>query len=224
MDTSVAKDMIGVIRAEQQSRARRAARLAGEDPDHASDQWLCTDKPFVNELCLILLVAVWHQVERELIWLQARIMGGGREISREQYLQNMRKAEESWGRNDAKETIIGELKLRTFPAWESSMKTLRLLANCYKHDPSLVPGKKILKHLGLDESLNYMPLPASERFRVGLAAHIGLPKDADYCDIAEKLLNCAAGFLADLQEKSEQTGRLSTWGPVNFGDPAFYGH
>jgi hypothetical protein len=221
MDTNVAKGMIDVIRAEQQSRARGAARLADEDPDYASDRWLLTDTPFVNELCLILLVAVWHQVERELIWLEARVMGGGEEISREQYLQNIRTAEQSWSKKDGKGKIIEDLKLNTFPEWKSSMKTLRLLANCYKHDPSLVPTKQILKQLGLDEALNYMPLPESDCLRQGLAAYVNLPKDADYCDITERLIGCTARFLADLQEK---TGCLSTWGPVNFGDPAFYGH
>jgi hypothetical protein len=66
-----------------------AYQLADEDPDLASDQWQFGDEPFVNELCLILLVAVWHQVEREVIWLAARVTGDGKQITREQYLKNV---------------------------------------------------------------------------------------------------------------------------------------
>jgi len=50
------------------------------------------------------------------------------------------------------------------------------------------------------------------------AVSVNLPKDADYCDIAEKLLNCAANFLADLEKKTV----LSRVGPVNLGDPGMY--
>jgi hypothetical protein len=97
-----------------------------------------------------------------------------------------------------------------------------LLANCYKHDSSKVPGKKLLEHLQLDVTEGYMALPESRHFRKGLAACVNLPADADYCDIAEKLLTRAASFFVNLQETTEQTKRLSTWGPVNFGDPGFY--
>jgi hypothetical protein len=115
-----------------------------------------------------------------------------------------------------------KLDLDKFPEWKSSVETLRLLANCYKHDPLRVPARKLLKHLQLDVTERYAPLPESRYFRRGLAAYVKLPNDAGYCDIAERLLDRAASFLADLQERTNLRKRLSTWGPVNFGDLGFY--
>ena len=54
--------------------------LANEDPDYAYDQWLFTDEPFVNELCLVLLVVIRHQLERELLGLLARVIVDAKEI------------------------------------------------------------------------------------------------------------------------------------------------
>ena len=59
MDMTVAREVLRVFRTE---RRRRLAAL----PDHADaadDQVVPLDEPFVNELCLMLLVAVRHQVE-----------------------------------------------------------------------------------------------------------------------------------------------------------------
>ena len=214
MDTSVVKDMIGVIRAEQQRR--RAARLADEDWERAYEE----DRPFVNELCLLLLVAVRHQVERELIRLAACVTDDGKEINPKQYQQNVQR-ERKLFRED-RNKIIEKLKLNSFPEWESSMKTLQLLANCYKHDPSQVPNKDLLEHLKLKVAPNYAPLPESGRFQEGLAVSVNLPTNADYCDITEKLLDCAAGFLADLLADLQKKTVLSRVGPVNLGDPGFY--
>jgi hypothetical protein len=217
MDANVTKQMIQVIRLEQHRRARCAAQLADEDPNLAGEEWVFTDEPFVNELCLMLLVAVWHQVEREVIWLAARLTGDGQKISRDQYLKNAQDAQKLFSNRRGRK-ILEKLKLTSFPEWESQMETLRLLANCYKHDPSRVPNDKLLRHLELDETAHYLPLPESRNFQKGLAAYVHLPQDADYCDIAERLLDCAARFLLNLQKKTAETGLLSTWGPVNFGD------
>jgi hypothetical protein len=45
------------------------AQLRRADPDAAWEQWLFDDLPFINEVRLMLLVAVGHRVERELITL-----------------------------------------------------------------------------------------------------------------------------------------------------------
>jgi hypothetical protein len=52
METGILKEVIAVIRAEQQ---RRASLLTDEDPNFAYDHWLFKDEPFVNELCLTSL-------------------------------------------------------------------------------------------------------------------------------------------------------------------------
>lgn len=82
------------------------------------------------------------------------------------------------------------------------METLQFLANCYKHSPSQDPDSKLLRHLGLDVGVNYAPLPESSYFREGLAAKLELPKDADYCDIADRLLQHTEQFLANVREQN----------------------
>ncbi len=75
MDTRLAKNIVKLIRGERQ---RRASLLEDMHPEAADDRWLFTDLPFVAELCLMLLVAMRHQVERELISLAARAADNGK--------------------------------------------------------------------------------------------------------------------------------------------------
>lgn len=214
MDTTVAKGMIRVIRAEKK---RRLTRLSDEDSEAAYDQWISFDELFVNELCLILLVAIRHQVERELVLLAACVTNDGKDLDRKQYQQNVKAEREGLKKNKKDgggwEPLITKLKLESFTEWASSMETLRLLANCCKHDPSRKPDQKLLAHLKLKPA-NYMPLPESSCFQEGLAASVNLPNKADYCAIAEKLLNRAERFIADVQ-KQPMVSRVK-WGRVSF--------
>jgi hypothetical protein len=197
--------------------------MANDDLGAAYEQWQFYDLPFVNELCLMLLLAVWHQVERDVICLAALVTSDGKMISREQFLRNIQKEQECYMSKKTKGQVINKLKLTSFPEWGTSMDTLRLLGNCYKHDPAKEPTTQMMKILNLDASRTYMPLPESEAFRKGLAAYVGLHEDANLVDIAEEFVQRASSFLTDLRTKTGQTGLLSTWGPVNFGDLKFYG-
>jgi hypothetical protein len=139
--------MVSVIRAERQ---RRLTLLKDEDGDWAYDQWLFTDEPFVNELCLVLLVAIRHQIERELLRLLARLTVGGNEVGGSEYRRRLRNERKLLRKRDGWTNAIARLDLRTFPEWHSSIETLRLLANRYKHDPLGDPDEGLLKHLQLD--------------------------------------------------------------------------
>jgi hypothetical protein len=60
--------------------------------------------------------------------------------------------------------------------------------------------------------VGYMPLPESDCFQEGLATSINLPKDADYCAIAEKFVELANQFLEDVRQNtrvSRITGKAS---------------
>ena len=81
MHATIATDVLRVIREE---RARRIAALPS-DPDAADDRWLFRDGPFVNDLCLMLLVAIRHELERALFTLAARVTGAGEVLTRGQY-------------------------------------------------------------------------------------------------------------------------------------------
>lgn len=216
MDSAVVKDMIAVIRAE---RDRRIGSLAGEHPDYAPDRWLFTDEPFLNELGLVLLVAIRHQLERELICLAARVTGDGHELGGEEY-RHLVEDERDRLRADGWTSLIAKLRLTAFPEWDTSLKTLQLLANDYKHNPSHGPGEDLLKHLGLNPiisrspTVRYAPLPESRHFREALARSLNLASTADYSVIAEELLSLTARFLADVEQ---QPGLSAVkWGPVSF--------
>jgi len=76
------------------------------------------------------------------------------------------------------------------------METLRLLANCHKHDPGGSPDPLLLGHLSLDASVSYAALPESDAVRMALATSIGLSEEADFCAIADAFLLQAERFVA----------------------------
>jgi len=213
MNSKTAREILGVIRVENQ---HRADQLDDQDPDAAHDRWLFTDEPFINEMCLMVLAAVHHQVERELVFLAARA-NRGETITREQYRLNVQQQRELVRQRGGVENLITTLNLSSAAAWEA-MKALRLLANCVKHEPTQQPDERLLNHIGLplkpegNGVVGYLPLPESYCFREGLAEYLNLSKDADYCTIAERFVNLAEEFLNDVGQRNESarlTGKVS---------------
>jgi hypothetical protein len=215
METGIFKEMISIIRAEQQ---RRVSLLAEEDPNFAYDRWLSTDEPLVNELCLMVLVTLSHQVERELVRLSAQKAEDGEEISRQQYQEKVRQERELLRRHGGRDRIIERLNLKLCRDFAST-EVLRFLANSYKHDPSTEPDKVLLELLKLETRVNYAPLPESHSLQKGLAAFIGLGEDADYCGILERFVEIVSGFLADVRSQT----RVSPvrWDPVSLNPDTF---
>jgi hypothetical protein len=189
MDTRVVKDTIEVIRRE---RKRRRARLP-DNYDAAHDRWLFWDLPFVNELCLMLLVAIHHQLEHELIRIAAKKTDDGNDLSQAQYQERLRAERARW-KTDRK-SIIAKLSLNSFPEWNREFEALRQIANSYKHTPWRKPDDKLLKLLSLDLTLNYAPIAESDAIREGLAVYLKMRKNAEYPAIATKLLKRADAFL-----------------------------
>jgi hypothetical protein len=205
MDTSVAKDMIRVIRAELDSRKRDFR--ATEDPD-MGDLWPAMGEPFFNELCLALLLAISHHVERELVLLVAQVAGNGRELDGEEYGKLVQKAREQLNKGKAGwEAFTQVLNLNSAIEW-GSMQMLRHLANAYKHQPFSAPSKALLKYLGLDTGRNYASLPESPTLKEGLAAFLNLPDSADYCDIADELVARVDRFLAGVKGQKLVLSRI----------------
>jgi hypothetical protein len=202
MDTKVAAEVIAVIRREKR---RRFARLGRTDVEYAYDVWLFRDAPFVNELCLMMLVTIHHQVERDLVKIAAKCTGNSRKtLTGDAYRRRIRE-ERARVRAHGMGKLIAKLKLNSFGEWNSSMRTLQLLANCFKHSPSLRPDRPLLKHLRMPvlaerrPSVVYAPLPESDIFRERLAKSLKLDKDADYCAITEEFLARGTRFLKEVE-------------------------
>jgi hypothetical protein len=195
MDTSITKKMIEVIRAE---RDRRYMDLV-ED----KRWWMHYDEPIINELCLMLLVTIWHQVERELIWIATRVTKAddGSELDGE-YWKRVEIEREKYRKGGGKGKLIAKLGLDKFDEWKS-MTALNFLANSYKHDPRSTPADKDLANLlRLNQDAQSTPLAENQELREKLAESLGLREGsdpwgdgADYCDIADAFLDRAASFL-----------------------------
>ena len=194
------KEMIAVIRAEQQ---RRASLLTDEDPNFAYDHWLFKDEPFVNELCLMLMVTLRHQVERELVRLAARAGDKREEINGQQYQDKVKQLRKRLRKRGGWNEIKDKLKLESCCKEYKSMEALRLLANSYKHDPSMEPDEDLLRLLKLETGVKYAPLPESDSLREAFAALVSLGKDAGYCDIAERFVDIASDFLVNAQSRTK---------------------
>jgi hypothetical protein len=201
MDVTALRDMIAAIRNEADRRGRQLKKIATE---HRYDQWVYYDEPLLNELCLLVLIAIRHEVERDLLGLGARVSRRVTAFSQKSYLRRL--ANERKQLRSGWKPLIAKLGLAAFPAWTSSMETLRLLANCYKHDPFGGPDDGLLKHLRphlkYKQRRKYDVLPESNCFREGLALSLGLPRETDYVRITEDLLAKAEAFVDDVKGQS----------------------
>ena len=62
----------------------------GLHPDAAYDQRLFYDAPFLNELCIVFLVALRHHIERRLTLFAACAADAGRPITRQEFSARMK--------------------------------------------------------------------------------------------------------------------------------------
>jgi len=218
MDTHILKNIIAVIRTEQE---RRTSLLNVDDPNFAYDQWLFTDEPFLNEFCLMFLVTLRHQVEREQVGLAARAADRGKEISGQQYqerVKQLQKTNKKGNKNWDWTEINKRLKPESCEKYDF-IKALRFLANSYKHDFSMEPDEKLLTSLKLKTGVNYAPLPESDSLRKGFADLIGLGKDAGYCDIAERFVDIANDFVEEVKNRIKLS--KVEWGTVSLNPKDF---
>jgi hypothetical protein len=198
MDVKLIRSVIQMIKGEKK---RRISKLPRDSDDAARDRYFFTDMPFVNELYLMLIVAMWHQIERELVCLAARVDGNTNEMTWDDYKNGVnaladKHPKERW-------SIVGSrLRLRTF----SDHKTLELLqnlANSYKHDPFGRPGKKLLECLSLPTNAHYAPLPARKDTAEPLCKALSIDKEEGYAGIAFAFLKSAERFLAELNRDTK---------------------
>ena len=208
MDFTRSKAVLAVIRHEAQRRDE-----VERDPHWAYEQQFA-DNAFTNELCLILLVALRHQLERKLIRLAARAGYGGAEIGGPQYEQGLLDLRKAGSGATDWNKVNGRLGI-TSANRPSPIESLRLLANAYKHDPNTQPDQ-LVTHLGLSTSISYAELPESDALREGLAVSVGLAPSANYSAIAERFIDPVEAFLSDIENRVPLS--RVRWGPVGLTD------
>jgi hypothetical protein len=150
-------------------------------------------------MCLMILVALRHQVERELIRIAAR--SGGHEISGAEYQANLQKERVLLRRKDGWRNLEKRLKLTSYHGGKY-VEALRLLSNSYKHGPAMEPEKKLLQLLRLGTHVKYAAIPESNSLREALGRFVGLGKDAAFCDIAEQFVGEASDYVDAVQRKT----------------------
>lgn len=197
MELELARTTLGAIGAERERRIRGLPK----DTYAALTHWSDVDDPFVAELVLLLLVAVFHQVERELIWLAAGHSVDGVPIEFCVYQERAAKERRRWSDRKKRTVFIRQFGLEALDEW-NTIEALRLVANCYKHDPHAKPNTALLRHLGMPpvpvEPLvtSYAALAESQNFREGFASWLNLDRQGNYCEIALEVLDRVEAFLA----------------------------
>jgi hypothetical protein len=212
METRILKEMIRVVKAEQQ---RREAQLDAMDSDYQYDRWQFVDLPLLSEMYLMILVALRHQVERELIRIAAR--SGGHEISVAEYQANLQKERALLRRKDGWKNLDKRLKLTSYHG-NKYVEALRLLSNSYKHGPAIEPEKKLLQLLGLGTNVKYAPMPESNSLREALGRFVGLTKDAAFCDIAEQFVGQGSDYVDAVRRKMALSTIKRERVPLNLAD------
>ena len=189
MDLNRAKSVLAAIREE-------ARRRDDAERDHywAYEQGL-SDEAFINEFCLIFLVALRHHLEGELVCLAARVGGAGTGITQAQFQQGIERLSTK-GKTDWQEVNrLLKIDKQTKPP---QIEALRLLANNYKHDPQFEPSADLIKHLNLrpaSPNYRYADLSESDALQDGLAHCVCLSKGSNYILIAERFVESVEKYL-----------------------------
>ncbi len=187
MELTEARAFLTVIKTEE---LRRVESL---DPECEYDEWL-GEAPFINELCLLFLVALRHHIERSLKHLAARALDNGVNLTKADY-------EERIHRKNSMKQIEVRLDLPSCAHYPSA-ETLRLLANSYKHNCQKKPAADLLEHLKLDRHLDYSEIPESEALRRAIAYELGLSEHAGYIEVSERLVDHSYEFLKDIERRN----------------------
>ena len=200
MLTEGAKELLLFIK--QAERRERECRVEQPDEyDGPGDDYF--EEFYINDLCLMFLVTLYHAVEREVLHLATHV--GSQELTPDDVASN-RKGLSSLRDRALYQKLNGLLNLSV--EGTESMNTLRLLANSYKHDSMRSVSKDLRDHLHLPDNLNYAPMEQSFKLRCALSKNLGVKDSTNFVAITEEFLRRAETYLTSL--KQENKARLAT--------------
>lgn len=183
MNTKLIRALVEFVKTEEQSRATARESMP---PEAAYDHAMFYDNPLTHELYFLVLLFMWHDIEKEIVLASAR---SGEQDSGPMSRDDFRKeVERLAGLSFDKRRIEIEKRLPTLDrtSWEL-LDLLRLVANSFKHDPFDKPNHRLLKHLSLAPNMNYATLAESGAVRYGLARLLGIGDDAPFAEIVEEI-------------------------------------
>lgn len=152
MDTIHARRILDVVTDVRRQALEEHEELAHDEAplsaEAADANWVLLDRPFINELCLMLMVWLRHELERELVKLVARKTSDGKDLTQDQYWQAVDDWQEDLRRDSSKwKTVTRELELSVFSEEMKIMEALKRVSNLYKHSPWTTPDEDLLSHL-----------------------------------------------------------------------------
>jgi len=181
MNTKLIKALVKLVKSEEQNRERARKSMP---PDAAYNQAIFHDTPLTNELYLLVLLFVWHDIEKEIVLLAAlSAVRNPSPITRDDYGKEVRRLE-GLGQDKRRKELEQLLPKIDTRAWDF-LDTLRLLANSFKHDPFDKPKAILLKRLGLPGNMNYASLSESGAVRFGLGRVLAIGDDAEFSEIVD---------------------------------------
>jgi hypothetical protein len=181
MNAKLIRSLTQFIRADEESRESVRASMSAEA---AHCQAIFRDGPLTNELYLLVLLFMWHEIEKEIVLLAALSgVQNSSPLTRDDY---QKEVEHLGSMRYEKRRIEIEKRLPALGthSWEL-LDALRLLANSFKHDPFDKPDPRLLKHLRLPENMNYASMAESGAVRFGLAQLLGIGDEAPFSEIVE---------------------------------------
>src|SRR5262245_15715230 len=137
LNISLLRSMLTVIATEEDMRK--------SIPSDSYDKWWEEHWPFVTSMYLLVMVSIWHYIERELVRMAARVGDPASTIPTDEYNNAATTMADPKGRWNRLEV---SLRPKDYPDW-SAVNALRLLSNCYKHDPFNKPQRGLLNALDL---------------------------------------------------------------------------
>jgi hypothetical protein len=195
MNKKLIRSLVEFVKTEERNRATARESMS---PEAAYDHAIFYDNPLTNELYLLVLLFMWHDIEKEIVLASARSgVQDSSPISRDDFRKEV---ERLAGLTFEKRRIEIEKRLPTIdrPSWDL-LDLLRLLANSFKHDPFDKPDHRLLGRLSLAPNMNYATLAESGAVRYGLGRFLGIGDDVSFAEIVEEIRKRCGRILLMLQ-------------------------
>jgi hypothetical protein len=216
MNTNLIKSLIELVKAEELSRENARSLMPADAADY---QATFRDTPLTNELYLLVLLFIWHEIEKEIVLIAA--LSGSQDaspITRDDYRKKVTRLEKL--NQDRRKRELEKLLPALDPrAWDL-LDVLRLLANSFKHDPFDKPKGVLIERLGLPKNMNYAPMSESGAVRFGLAKFLGIGDDASFSQIVDAVCKSCDRILLALRAgtplRSFDTGERVSLNPDTF--------
>lgn len=196
MNRKLVKSLVELVRTEERSREDLRASMS---PDASYYKATFHDDPLTNELYLLVLLFMWHELEKEIVLMAALSSAeDASPMTRDGHRQEVKRISKLKPEAKKRAAIEKRLPALDIRAWEL-LDVLRLLANSFKHNPFGKPNRQLLERLGLPENMNHGTLSESGAVRFGLGKFLGVGDDVSFSEIVDAVRKSCDRILLSLE-------------------------